>query len=153
MVRDVIVFDLDGQRYGLPLQAVEHVIRAVEVTPLPQAPANVLGVINMQGCIVPVFSLRRHLRLPEREIEPEDQFIIAHTGRRRMALVVDAVNGVTGCADQDLTAADRILAGLEFVEGVLRTGDGMILIVDLGLFLSLHEERLLDEAITSLPPP
>lgn len=153
MINDVIVFTLDGERYGLPIQVVQRVIRAVEVTPLPQSPANVLGVISIQGDIVPVLSLRRLLRLPEHALRPEDEFLIVQTGRRRLALVADAVTGVLDYAAQDLTTAEKILPGLDFVGGVIRANDGLILIMDLDLFLSPHEERMLEDAIASSPVP
>jgi len=147
MINSVVVFTLDEQRYGIPLHVVERVVRAVEVTPLRQAPANVLGFIDIQGNIVPVLSLRRLLRLVDREIGPEDEFILVKTVRRRLALVVDIVSGVMECAEQDLTVAKQILPGLDFLRGVIRTEDGMILIVNLDEFLSLPEERLLEEEI------
>ena len=50
----LVVFALDDQRYALAFAVVEKVIRAVEITPLPQAPEIVSGAINVQGKIVPV---------------------------------------------------------------------------------------------------
>lgn len=49
-----MVFELDQQRYGLHLSAVERVLRAVEVTPLSQTPDVVWGVIDIEGQIVPI---------------------------------------------------------------------------------------------------
>ena len=62
----IVVFALDEQRYALHLLAVERVVRAVEVTALPEAPEIVLGVVNVKGRIVPVINVRRRFRLPER---------------------------------------------------------------------------------------
>ena len=62
----IVVFTLDEQRYALHLLAVERVVRAVEVTALPEAPEIVLGVVNVKGRIVPVINVRRRFRLPER---------------------------------------------------------------------------------------
>jgi len=65
----VVVFELAGQKYALQLSAVQLVVRAVEITPLPKAPACVAGIINFQGRVVPVFNLRQRFQLPERELE------------------------------------------------------------------------------------
>src|SRR3712207_6774571 len=92
--RRYVVFTLDEHGYALPLSFVERIVRAVEVTPLPKAPEIVLGVINVQGRVIPVVNIRKRFRLPEREIELSDQFIIARTAKRTIALVVDAVGGV-----------------------------------------------------------
>jgi purine-binding chemotaxis protein CheW len=62
----LVVFTLGQQRYGLPLSSVERAARIVEITPLPNAPEIVLGVINVQGRLMPVVNLRHRFRLPER---------------------------------------------------------------------------------------
>lgn len=146
----LVRFSLDQQRYALYLSAVERVVPAAEVTPLPKAPEIVLGVLNAGGRIIPVVNIRRRFRLPEREIDLRDQLIIAHSGKRPVALVVDSVTGIAEVADEQVTAADRILPGLEQVEGVARLEDGLMLIHDLGKFLSLDEEQELGAALKTL---
>ncbi len=54
----LVVFRLDEQRYAIPLAAVERIVRAVEVTALPEGPEIVLGVIDMEGRIRPVLDTR-----------------------------------------------------------------------------------------------
>jgi len=142
------VFTLDEQPFALRLSAVERVIHAVEVTPLPTAPALVLGVINVQGQVVPAFDLRRRLRLPERDISPNDQLIIARTKQRTVALVVDTVSGVVDCPGEEIIPAEKIFRNLEYVGGILKLEDGLILIHDLDQFLSLEEEQMLEEAMS-----
>lgn len=146
----LVRFSLDQQRYALYLSAVERVVPAAEVTPLPKAPEIVLGVLNAGGRIIPVVNIRRRFRLREREIDLRDQLIIAHSGKRPVALVVDSVTGIAEVADEQVTAADRILPGLEQVEGVARLEDGLMLIHDLGKFLSLDEEQELGAALKTL---
>jgi purine-binding chemotaxis protein CheW len=70
---DLILFSLDERRFALPLRSVERVVRAVDITPLPDAPQMVLGVIDVQGEIVSVINLRRRCRMPERELQLTDQ--------------------------------------------------------------------------------
>lgn len=145
----IVVFILDDQRYGLALSAVERVVRVVDVTPLPKAPDIVSGVINVQGRIIPVVNVRRRFRLAEREAALSDQFIIARTSRRPVALVVDSVTGVLECPEGETIPPDAIVPGLEYVAGVVKLSDGMVLIHDLDRFLSLDEERVLHEAMAN----
>ncbi len=145
----LVVFLLNGQRHALPLAAVDHVVAAVEVTPLPGAPAIVLGAIDVGGRILPVFDMRRRFRLPERPIGPADQFLIARPARQAVALAIDEVRGVIEdeqCAGLDIDPAG-IVPGLEQFLGVVRLDDGLALIHDLEKFLSLDEARTLDEAM------
>src|SRR3954465_10263209 len=89
-----VLFALDAGRYALPLAAVDRIVRAAEVTPLPQAPHVVLGALDVAGAILPVFSLRRRLALADRPIRSTDQFVIARSGHRRVILCVDAALGL-----------------------------------------------------------
>lgn len=144
-----VVFTLDEQRFGLELTAVERVVRRVEITPLPKAPEIVLGVVNVRGRVIPVVDIRRRFRLPERRPALSDQIIIARTAQRAVALAVDATIEVLDRPQEDIIEALRVLPGIEYVEGVLKLEDGLILIHDLNRFLSLEEEAALDRAAES----
>ena len=146
----LVHFNLDDQRYALFLSAVIRIIPVVEITDLPKAPEIVLGVINVNGLIIPVFDIWKRFRLPQREIHLGDQLIIASTLKRTVALLVDSVNDVIEIPEEKIIAGEKILPGLEYVEGVVKTEDGMILIHDLEQFLSLQEEKALHEALEEL---
>jgi purine-binding chemotaxis protein CheW len=143
----LLVFTLETQCYALRTAAIERVVHMVEITPVPQAPDIVLGVISVQGQIIPVLNPRKRFRLPEHNIGLRNQLIIAHTGRRPVALVVDAVTDVVEYAATAVTAAETLLPGFAYVQGVAQLADGLVLIHDLDTFLSLQEERALDEAM------
>src|SRR5258708_36717482 len=96
MVNQLVAFILGEQQYALPLATVQRVVRMVEVTPLPKAPAVVLGVIDLQGNIIPVMSMRKRFGMAEPETSLSDQLIVAQAGARKDALVVDCVTSVVG---------------------------------------------------------
>jgi len=143
----LIVFSLDHQLYALPLQVVDRVVRMVAITPLPKAPDIILGAVNFQGRIIPVINIRRRFRLPEKEIALTDQLLVAHTSQRPVALVADAVHDVIASSAQNLIETENILSGMEYVAGVIKLEDGLILIHDLDKFLSLEEESSLNQAL------
>lgn len=144
-----IIFCLNELRMALPMAVVERVIRAVYITPLPNAPEIVLGVINTQGRIIPVVDMHRRLGLPEREIALTDQLIITRTAKRPVALVANSVSGVMEYPASQLTEATTILPGIEQVTGVVKLDDGLGYIHDLDRFLSLEEARSLDQALVT----
>jgi purine-binding chemotaxis protein CheW len=147
MQRSIIVFTLDEQRYALRLSAVDRIVRIVEITPLPKAPEIVLGVVNVQGQVIPVVNIRKRFRLSDREISLSDHLIISRTARRVVALVADAVLGVVERWEEEITAADKILPDLVYAESVVKLEDGLIFIHNLDTFLSLEEEKTLEQAI------
>ena len=142
-----VVFSLDEQRYAFALDVVERVVRAAQVTPLPRAPELVLGVINIQGTIVPVINLRRRNSLPERKLGLDDLFVIARAGQRSVALVVDEVCGVIECEERDIRPAEEMMPGIEFVTGALKSPQGIVLVQDLEAALSIHESHVLEGAL------
>jgi purine-binding chemotaxis protein CheW len=144
-----VVFCLDADRYALPLTSVERIVRAAHVTPLPRAPPIVLGLLDVQGNILPVFNVRRRFGLPERPIDPADQFVIAHTSSRTVVLVVDSAQGVI---ERDAVDAANIAPDTAHIRGVIALEDGLVLIHDLDQFISQQEASALDEAINRAPP-
>src|SRR5271170_6660955 len=90
----VVVFIVDGQRFGTALSRVERVVPAVYITPLPQAAKNVCGVINVEGCMIPVVNMRCQLGLPERPLDVNNEFLILRGEERSLALWVDTVTEV-----------------------------------------------------------
>ena len=149
-LRKLVTFSLDDRKFALYVSAVQRIIRVVEVTALPKAPEIVVGIINMQGQVIPVFDIRMRFHLPAREVQLNDELIIATTEMRTVAFIVDSVNDVIETPEEKIIAAEQILPELEYVEGVMKTEGGMVLIHDLEKFLSLHEEKTLDEALEAL---
>jgi purine-binding chemotaxis protein CheW len=139
MLNQLVAFILGEQQYALPLTTVQRVVRMVEVTPLPEAPEVVLGVIDFQGNIIPVMSMRKRFGLPEFETSLSDQLIVADTATRRVALVVNSVTGVLERTTEEVTDAEKIVPGGQYVEGITRLGDGILFIHNLEHFLSKKE--------------
>lgn len=142
-----LTFGIEGRRYALSLASVDRVVRVVEITPLPKAPAIILGIINWRGRVIPAVDLRRRFGLAEREPELSDQLIIARTTHRSVALLADRVDGVIEIDPDEIIAAAEIVPRTQYVEGVVKIGGGLLLIHDLDKFLSLDEEAALDEAL------
>ncbi len=149
----LVVFRLDQQQYALPLSTVGRIVRVVELTPLPGAPAIVLGVIDIAGSIFPVLNLRRRFGLPERETGLTDQHLIGRTERRAVALVIDEAIGVFEHAASAGIGSAQIATGLEQIQGVVKLDCGLVLIYDLTKCLSLDEACALDDAISGKEVP
>lgn len=143
----LVVFRLDTQRYALPLLAIERVVRAVAVTPLPDSPATVLGVIDVEGRLVPVFNLRLRFGLPSRPVSVDDHLVIAQSVYGTVALITDAVEGVIERSAVGSVTAEALVPGLDQVDGITRFEDGLVLIQNLARFLSAQEAGELAAAL------
>ncbi len=133
---NIIVFRLDGRRYGLRLGAVERVVRTVALARPPEGARDVHGVVNLQGRIVPVLDLRSRLGLTEREPGLHDHLVVTHVSGRTVALPVETVDGVYGCPEHALVGPDKIDPCLGRIDGVVKLADGMVFICDLATFLA-----------------
>ena len=144
-----VVCRLDDQRYALPLAAIERIVRAVEVTVLPHQQGMVLGVINMAGDILPVLSLRRRLGLPERPVVPADQFLIARTSLRTVALVIDEAQELIERTPAEIARSTHIAPGFSQIQGVVKVDDDLVLILDPEAWMGPEDAQALDKALTS----
>jgi purine-binding chemotaxis protein CheW len=123
----------------------------VAVVPLPRAPAVVKGVFNFRGTVVPVFDVRTRFRLPPKDVEPADHFIVARAGGRLVALHVDRATDLKRLDAADLAEARGLVPGAEHVAWVAKVPDNLVLVHDLSTFLSRAESAALEEALEEAP--
>ncbi|MBF0138161.1 MAG: chemotaxis protein CheW [Magnetococcus sp. DMHC-1] len=131
-----LVFSLEEQLYGLPLQPVERVLRAVEVTGLPDAPEHILGLINDRGRQLPVLDMRRRLSLPTCPVLPEHRIIVVG-GKFPFCFFVDAVTGVIHFQRNAFRTPNEIYPGMErFLSGIFTWNDATVLVFDCNMLFA-----------------
>lgn len=143
----LVLLTVAGQTYGLPLATVDRILHMVEVTPLPGAPYVVEGVINLQGDVLPVVSIRRRLGLAHRGVAAADSLVVAHARTRRLAIIAESLVGVAEHPADALVSASGISGDIPHIDGVLKTRDGLVLVHDLDRFFLPEEEQALDLAL------
>ena len=145
---DYLCFTIEDIQLGIPLHFIDRIIRSVAVSPLPNSPKNVHGLIDFYGAIIPVINLRKRLALVEKPISPDQIFIVIETKVRKLVLVADAAAGVLSLSESDLIPSHLIDTGIEAM-GVYRTNQGVLLIYDPEKFLTSRDEIQLKMAIQS----
>jgi purine-binding chemotaxis protein CheW len=88
---EVISFEIGGQEFCIDIRAVREIRGWTRATPLPNAPASVLGVINLRGMIMPVIDLRSRLGLGATEPTARHVIVVIHHAARFFGLLVDGV--------------------------------------------------------------
>lgn len=147
---EVLTFEVGGQPYALPASTVRELVRAVSVVSLPKAPPIVEGVINVRGSIVPVLDIRTRFRLSPKPLEHTDHFVLAWAGRRLVAIRADRALDLLRLDAEQIEDAKVAVPGAEYIAGVAKLADGLLLIHDLETFLSEAEGAVLDAAFSSL---
>jgi len=144
---EVLVFEVGGQRYGLPTADVRELVRAVAITPLPNAPTVIEGVVNVRGHVLPVLDIRARFRLSAKSLDPSDHFIVASAGPRGVILRVDRATHLVLVDEGSVQPPQTLGPSATYVAGVAKLDSGLVLIHDLTTFLSAAEADSLDEAL------
>ena len=148
----LLLFAVGGRHLAIPTSCVEAVVAAVAIVPLPKAPPIVEGVINVRGTLVPVLDVRRRFDLPPLALGLDQHFVIARAGPRLVALRVDRALDVTTVDQRAVEAAAGVVPQVEYVAGIAKLPDGLLVIHDLERFLSLEEGTGVDAAVTEAAP-
>ena len=149
---NLLTFEAAGRQFALAAGLVRQVTRAVAVAPLPRAPPIVEGVINVHGTLVPVLALRQRFGLAAVPLHPDQHFIIAQAGPRVVALRVDRVQELVSVEPDAIEPAAGIVPGAEYVAGIAKLPNGLLVIHDLERFLSLEEGGQVDVALGDQTP-
>jgi purine-binding chemotaxis protein CheW len=145
---NLLVFSSHQVRLAIDITPVEQIIRAVKVSLVPNAPSIVLGVIDLHGAVIPVISLRARLNLPLKPVRVTDRFIILNIPGRRFAIVADDVSDTEPYAEGDFVHVNEIVAGTE-INGVMKRGDGVVLIYDVGKFFPLSDAAAMAKLLST----
>ncbi len=131
----VVVFTMEDESYGLPINVVKEIIRVPDITSLPNSRGCVKGVFNLRGNIIPVVDLRERFGLATKE--KEDSRVVVLELSMTLGLLVDAVKSVLKIDATSIEAVPPGLTSGEFVQGIAKAQDGLIAIVETGFFTEL----------------
>ena len=133
----VLTFTLGAETYGVDILRVQEIRGWSPVTRIPQAPAHVLGVLNLRGSIVPIVDLRMRFTLEQAEYTPLTVIIVlsvqSASGRRDFGVVVDGVSDVINVPEGDIKPTPELGAHVstEFIEGLAAVAGNMIMLLDI----------------------
>jgi purine-binding chemotaxis protein CheW len=140
---------LAGERLGIRVEDVSEVLWAVAVTPLPQAPEIVAGVIDVRGVIVPVLNVRPRFGHQSRPMRLGDRLVLVKSERRRIALLFDGADTVVEVAEEAIEGASSFGTPPPGISGIVKLPDGLVLIHRMESFLSAAEAAVLEEALAA----
>jgi purine-binding chemotaxis protein CheW len=145
--REVLVFVLGREEYGVDILKVQEIRGYEKVTPIPSAPAYLKGVMNLRGTIAPVIDLRMKFGMADPRYDAFTVVIILRLASRVIGIVVDAVSDVVRLAASDVKAAPQLgaLVDSSFLAGLGTQGERMILLLDIEKFLSSGELNVLNQ--------
>ena len=139
--RQLVVFRLVAETYGLDIGLVREIIRPQAITRVPNLPGFVEGVINLRGKICPVIDLRKRLGVEVSEPTDESRIVIVDSSGEQAGVIVDAVIEVLRIADDRVDSGSIAITtrGASFVEGVANLENRLIILMNLETVLSKED--------------
>jgi purine-binding chemotaxis protein CheW len=140
-----LTFSLAGEEYGIGILKVREIIGMMTVTPVPQTPEFVKGVINLRGKVIPVIDLRLRFGLEATTYTERTCIIVVEidgdSGSVPMGIVVDAVSEVLNIrgADIENTPTFGVKLNTDFILGMAKTGGGVKILLDIDKVLGAYQ--------------
>jgi purine-binding chemotaxis protein CheW len=128
-----ILFTVAGTTYGVPSQQVLHMEMVEHVTPVPNAPRCVEGVVFSRGQVVPVVNLRIRFGFDRADMDLRTRLLVVQKEGRRIGLMADAAREFIAIPDSAIHPPSDAIGGLSgnYIEGVATLGDRIVLVLDI----------------------
>jgi purine-binding chemotaxis protein CheW len=136
-----LTFFLGNEEYGLPILQVQEIVGLLPVTPVPQTPAHVMGVVNLRGKVIPVVDLRTRFGLPRVDATPETCIVFVEAHGQRVGTVVDRVSEVLAIAPDDLAPPPALGTSVDttYLRGLAKAAGRVRLLLDVDRVLATSE--------------
>ena len=137
-----VTFALGSEEYGVDIAQVQEINRMVTITHVPRAPRFMEGVINLRGQLIPIIDLRTRFGMERSERTKNTRIVVTEIGNKRIGMVVDSVSEVLRIPVEQIEDAPDLVAGVdtEYIRGVGKMGDRLIIMLDLSRVISGNEK-------------
>ena len=128
-----LTFTLQDEEFGIEILRVQEIKGLSRITPIPNMPAYIRGVMNLRGTVVPIIDLRAKFSMPEAEYNQFTVIIVVTIGEKVMGLVVDAVSDVLNVGDDKIESAPDLGAEADtsFMTGIAKSGERLITLLNM----------------------
>lgn len=139
----VIVFQLENEEYGIPVQQVRSIEKVQHITRVPRTASFIKGVINLRGVITPILDLRIRLGLAELSVNESTRIIIVSNEDMDVGFIVDAANDVIDLGEDTIEPAPDVVGSVqaEYIKGVAKLEKRLIVMIDLEEVLKVEIEQ------------
>jgi purine-binding chemotaxis protein CheW len=137
-----VTFQLENETYGIDVMQIREVLRSQELSPVPGAPAYVLGIINLRGSVVAIIDARTRFGLPRREeMDEASRILIMDSGNLLVGFLVDSVSEVADLYNDQIDSPPDTGShqGSRFISGLYNHQRGLLILLDGSKLLSEEE--------------
>ncbi|MCX7794338.1 MAG: chemotaxis protein CheW [Thermodesulfovibrionales bacterium] len=144
-----VTFSLNDEVYGIDALSVQEIVELTSITRVPHLPDFMKGVINLRGTIIPVVDLKTKFNMKTGPYKKHTCIIVTEFKDSLMGLIVDDVFDVLSVPRSSIQTTPEFGAKIrtDFIRGLLRAGDKLIIILDINKVLSEEEKNIIHEAV------
>lgn len=134
----LVTFRIGEEEFGVDILAVQEIIRLLQITPVPRAPASIEGVINLRGKVIPVVNMRSRFSLPARQATLQTRIVVMELEEKIVGFLVDAVSEVLRIPATTVEEPPPVVAGIgsEYIRGVGKLDGRLLILLDLTHLMS-----------------
>ena len=138
-----LTFRLAEEDFGVEILRVQEIKKFSNITPIPNTPSYIRGVINLRGTVVPIIDLRTKFNMPQADYNQYSVVIVVNVGSRVMGLVVDAVSDVLNVGNDDYEPAPSLGGDVDtsFITGLAKTGERLITLLNIDNLVRLDDHE------------
>lgn len=146
-LKQLVTFSIGEEEFGVDILRVREIIRMLEITRVPRAPEFVEGVINLRGSVIPIIDLRKRFRLTAKENDKDTRIVVISIDNMTVGFIVDSVSQVLRIPANTIEPTPPVVAGLdsEYIEGVGKLEDRLLILLDLDRLLSSEDKEALSQ--------
>jgi purine-binding chemotaxis protein CheW len=127
-----LTFTLAEEEYGVDILKVQEIKGYVPTTRIPNAPSEVVGVLNLRGTIVPIVDLRKRFNLPEVEYNQFTAIVVVVVSGRAMGMIVDSVSEVVSIPSEQIQPPPQLgHASTSALRGMAKIGEKLVILIDI----------------------
>jgi purine-binding chemotaxis protein CheW len=145
--RQLVVFTLAEEHYGVDIGTVREIIRMQSITKVPKTPKFVEGVINLRGKVIPVIDLRIRFDLPSGEEDKDSRIVVLDIDGQDIGAIVDAVTEVLRIPADCVEPPSSVITSVEseYLLGIAKLSSRLIILLDVEEVLSSKEKAQLSK--------
>lgn len=136
-----VTFAIGNEEYGISIHSVQEISRLKDITPLPNTPNYILGILNLRGHVIPIIDPRLKFGLSAQEYSKSAVIIIFESLGKTVGMVVDRISDVLTINKENIEDTPTMAMDIDtqFLSGVGRTGERFIIILDVESFFKKNE--------------
>lgn len=144
----LVTFRVGNELFGVPISAVQEIVRVPAIAHIPQSPEFVEGVINLRGRVITVVDMRKRLGQPPlADRTNKGRILVVEAGGRLVGVIVDEVAEVLKLSEEHVEPAPPMVAGLsnQYIKGVGKLKDDLLILIEIEKILTTDQLEAIDE--------